>query len=52
MKAMYRAYMLCKHSLTFPCKGHVGPVENKTAVYFRTRKKLIIELVLQLLKIP
>ena len=43
--------MLCKHWLTFPGKGHVGLVENKTGVYFRTRKKLIIELVLQLLNI-
>ena len=44
--------MLCKHWLTFPRKGHVGLVENKTGVYFRTRKKLIKELVLQLLNIP
>ena len=57
LRKQRRAYMLCKYWLTFPRKGHVGLVQNKTkqnktGVYFRTRRKLIIEPVLQLLNIP
>ena len=43
--------MFCKHRLTFPRKGHVGLVQNRTGVNFRTRTKFT-EPILQLLNIP
>ena len=43
--------MFCKHWLTFPRKVHVGQVQNRTGVNFRTRTKFT-EPILQLLNIP
>ena len=43
--------MFCKHQVTFSRKGHVGLVQNRTGINFRTRTKFT-ESILQLLNRP